>query len=83
MANIKYEARKPRNYANNIGLDDYAHAQVVHYAMMQYSLRNGINRFNQVGEVEVEKYLKQLHNQSTFAHMKASDMRNQQKEDSL
>ena len=47
--------RKPRNYAKNLGLDDYAHAQVVHCAMMQYSLRKGINRFKQVGEVELEK----------------------------
>ena len=47
--------RKPRNYANNLGMDDYAHAQVVHYAMMQYSLRKGINSSKQVGEVEVEK----------------------------
>ena len=47
--------RKPSKYANNIGLDDYAHAQVVHYAMMQYLMRKGINRSKQVGEVEVEK----------------------------
>ena len=59
------------NYANNLGLDDYAHAQVVHCAMMQYSLRKEINRFKQVGEVEVEKYLKQLDKEITFAHMNA------------
>ena len=47
--------RKPSNYANNLGMDDYAHAQLVHYAMMQYSLRKGINSSKQVGEVEVEK----------------------------
>ena len=47
--------RKPSNYARKIGLDDYAHAQVVHYAMMQYAIRKGIDRLNQAGEVEVEK----------------------------
>ena len=52
---LNMRPRKPRNYANNIGLDDYTHAQVVHYAMIHYSLRKVINRFKQVGEVEVEK----------------------------
>ena len=41
------------NYAKNLGLDEYAHAQVVHYAMMQYSLKKVINKFKKVGEVEV------------------------------
>ena len=45
--------RKPMNYAKNLGLDEYAHAQVVHYAMMQYSLKKVINKFKKVGEVEV------------------------------
>ena len=71
---LNLSPRKPRNYAKNLGLYDYAHAQVVHYVMIQYSLRKGINRFKQVGEAEVEKYLKQLHKKITFAPMNASDM---------
>ena len=71
--------RKPRNYSNNLRMDDYTHAQVVYYAMMQYSLRKVINRSKQVGEVEVEKYLKQLHKKITFASMNSSDMSEQKK----
>ena len=46
---------KPRNCAKNLGLDDYAHAQVVQYATMKYSLRKGIKNFKKIGEVKVEK----------------------------
>ena len=46
---------KPRNCAKNLGLDGYAHAQVVQYATMKYSMRKVINIFKTSGEVKVEK----------------------------
>ena len=52
---FKLRPRKARNYAKNLGIDEYVHAQVVHYAMMWYSPKKGMNKFNKVGEVEVER----------------------------
>ena len=43
---------------------DYAHAQIVHYAMTQYSLRKGLKRFKKVGDAKVERELNQLHTKS-------------------
>ena len=74
---------KPRNCAKNLGLDDYAHAQVVQYATMKYSLRKGFKNFKNIGEVKVEKKLNQLHNKSTDTPKNTSDMSDQQKEDTL
>ena len=36
-------------------VDYYAHSQIAHYVMTQYLLRKGLNKFNKVGEAEVEK----------------------------
>ena len=44
--------RKPRKHPV---LVDYAHAQIVHYAMTQYSLRKGLKRFKKVGDAKVER----------------------------
>ena len=43
---------KPRNHP---GVDKYTHAQILHLAMIQYSLRNGLNKPKKFGEAEVDK----------------------------
>ena len=43
---------KPRKHPVVVG---YAHAQIVHYAMTQYSLSKGLKKFKKVGYMEVEK----------------------------
>ena len=58
---------KLRNYYKHLGVDDYVHAQVVHYTMTQYSLRKGVNRFKNVGEASVKKEMNQLHTKINFA----------------
>ena len=57
----------------------YAHAQIVHYVMTQYSLSKGLKKFKKVGDVEVEKELNQLHTKSTFAPMNVAKMSNKEK----
>ena len=46
---------RPIEPKNHPGVDDYAHTQIVHYAMIQYYLRKGINKFKKVGGAAVEK----------------------------
>ena len=45
---------RPRKPRNQPGVDDYAHAQMVHYKMTQYPLIKGPKKINNVGEEEVE-----------------------------
>ena len=40
---------RPRKPMKHPGVDDYTHAQILHYAMTQYLLRKGINKFNFFG----------------------------------
>ena len=71
--------RKLRNYDKHLGVDDYAHVQVVRYAMTQYSPRKDINKFKKVKEAEVENDLKKLHTKITFTPTNVSGMSEQQK----
>ena len=48
-------SKKPRK---NPGVEDYAYAQIVRYAMTKYSLRKRINKFNMVKDAALEKELK-------------------------
>ena len=64
-------------------MDGYAHAQIVHYAMMQYLLRKGLKKFKAVGGTEVEKELIQLHMKSTLASMNITNTSKKEKEDAL
>ena len=64
-------------------MDYYPHAQIVNYAMTQYSIRKGLNKFKKSGEAAVEKELKQLHMMSTFTPMNLANMIKKYKEDAL
>ena len=75
--------RKPRNYNKHHGVYDYAHVQVVHYAMTECFPRKVINKFKKVGEAEVKNYLNQQNTKITFTPMNVSDMSEEQKEDGL
>ena len=57
---------RPRKPNNHPGVADYAHEQIVHYAMTQYFLIKGLKNINKVGEDVVEKEIKQINRNSTF-----------------
>ena len=46
---------RPIKQRKHPGVDNYAHAQILHYTMTQYSLRKGLKKFKNVGETSVEK----------------------------
>jgi hypothetical protein len=66
--------RKPRDYSNM-----YAHATLVHHAMMQDSLKEGLRKFQKVVEEAVSKELKQFHVRDTLAPQDSSELRDAQK----
>ena len=65
---------RPKKPNNHPGLADYAHEQIVHYAMTQYFLIKVLKNINKVGEEAVEKELKQIHRNSTFAPTNVANM---------
>jgi hypothetical protein len=70
--------RKPRDYSHM-----FSHANVMHHAMTQYSLRKGLNKFQKVGEEAVSKKLKQLHMRDTLSPQNSEEMSDEQKRGAL
>jgi hypothetical protein len=68
--------KKPRDYS-------HMHANIVHHAITQYSLKRGLKKFNKFGEEAVSKELLQLHKTDTFTHQYVSKLIPDQKEGAL
>jgi hypothetical protein len=68
--------RKGREYS-------HLHSTVVHYAMMQNSLKKGIKKFKKVGEAAISKELLQLHMRETFAPQNAKELSSEQNRGAL
>jgi hypothetical protein len=56
---------------------------IMHHAMMQYSLKKGLEKFKEVEEASVSKELLQLHTQDTFKPQSANELSSDQKKGAL
>jgi hypothetical protein len=68
--------RKGREYS-------HLHANIMHHAMTQYSLKKGLKKFKEVGEEAVSKELLQLHMRDTFKPQNADELSTDQKKGAL
>jgi hypothetical protein len=68
--------RKERDYS-------HLHANIVHHAMMQYSLKKGFKKFPKKAEAAVTKELLQLHMKDTFTPMNGEKLTDVQRKAAL
>eukprot|EP00957_Ditylum_brightwellii_P006759 512930-Ditylum_brightwellii.AAC.1 len=78
---------RDRSYGHRYGHDDASseeeEAALVHYAMTQYSLKAGLQKFKERGETAVMDEFKQIHDRDTFEPLNMGDLTEEQKRNAL